>query len=156
MQLTYKFYFGGDFNPFEKEVEEAYGKLTEEREAADPEKVQPIEALFPTLDSWADYLIANSKSVFWQMERAICKDESNKAGEIEAFWEEANRDGEVGEWLKMSEADESTKAICFYMASLHKAFDPIGNAVDFRYYISEGLKPRISHDGEGFSLEAYE
>jgi hypothetical protein len=156
MQLTYKFYFGGDFNPFEKEAEEAYGKLTEERETIDPEKVQPIEELFPTLDSWADYLIANSKSVFWQMERAICKNESAKSDEIEEFWEESKRSGNIGEWLKKSEANESTKAMCFYMASLHKAFDPIGNAVDFRYYISEGTKPRNSHDGEGFSLEAYE
>ena len=156
MQLRYKFYFGGEFNPFEQEAEEAYAKLTEERENADPGKEKPVEEVFPTLDSWADYLIANSKSVFWQMERAICKDETNKAGEIELFWAESTRDGDVGEWLKKSEADEATKAMCFYMASLHRAFDPIGDAVDFRYYITEGLNPRTSNDITGFSLEAYE
>ena len=156
MQLKYKFYFGGEFNPYEKEVDEAYSKLTEERERVDPQKEQPIENVFPTLDSWADYLIANSKSIFWLMEKAISKNESSKADEIEEFWEESKRSGNVGEWLKKAEADESTKAMCFYMASLHKAFDPIGNMVDFRYYITEGMKPRTSHDREGFSLEAYE
>lgn len=156
MQLTYKFYFGGDNNPFSKETDAAYEKLTEEREVADPEKEKPLSEVFPTLDSWADYLISNSKSVFWEMERAICKNESQKASEIEEYWEEAQRNGDVGEWLKKSEADESTKAMCFYMASLHRAFDPDDSAVDFRFYISEGMKPRSSHDGEGFSLEPYE
>jgi hypothetical protein len=156
MQLKYKFYFGGDHNPFQKEVDAAYEKITEERETIDPNKERPIEEVFPLLDSWPDYLIANSKSVFWLMERAICRDESQKAGEIEEFWEEARRNGNVGEWLMKSEADESTKAMCYYMASLHRAFDPIGNAVDFRFYVSEGRQPSTSHDGEGFSLEPYE
>lgn len=156
MQLTYKFYFGGDSNPFEREVEEAYGKLTAEREAKDPDRERPVEELFPLLDSWADYLIANSKSVFWLMEKAISRNATEKSGEIEEFWEGAKRRGSIGEWLRESEADESTKAMCFYMASLHRVFDPIGNGVDFRYYISEGVKPGVSHNGEGFSLEAYE
>lgn len=156
MQLTYKFYLGGDANPFIEEAKAAYEKLTAERERADPGKEKPLEEVFPTLDSWADYLISNSKSVFWEMERAICKNESQKASEIEEFWEEAQRNGDVGEWLKKSEADESTKAMCFYMASLHRAFDPNDSTVDFRYYISEGMKPHNSDEGETFSLEPYE
>ena len=156
MQLRYKFYFGGNYNPYEKEAEEAYAQLTKEREAADPQKNTPLERIFPMLDGWADYLISNSKSVFWQMEKAISHDEENKASEIEELWEEGNRNGEVGEWLKKAKAEESTKALCYYMASLHNMFDPIGNAVDFRYYITEGRKPMHSNDGEWNSQEIYE
>lgn len=156
MQLKYKFYFGGDNNPFTEEVDAAYEKLTDQRDSVDPMKEKPLDQVFPELDAWPDYLIANSKSVFWQMERDICKNEREKAVEIEEFWEEAKRNGDVGEWLKASEADESTKAMCFYMAALYKTFDTTGHMVDFRYYISEGRKPMTSHDGEGFSLEPYE
>lgn len=156
MQLTYRFYLGGDSNPYEEEERKAYGKLTEEREAVDPGKEKPIAVLFPQLDSWADYLIAHSKSVFWQMERAIRKGDPSKADEIEEIWDEAKSSGSVGEWLKVAEADEAEKAMCYYLSLLHREFDPKGFSVDFRYYITEGKWTSRDGGGETFSLEAYE
>ena len=155
MQLKYRFYFGGNHNPFAKETDVAYARLTDERLAVDPEGNKAPREVFPTLDSWADYLVANSKSVFWQMERAVCKG-ADKESEIEEFWEEAKRDGRVGEWLKRAEADESEKALCLYMATLHRGFCPEDNTVDFRYYLAPASRVENPNYIEGFSLEAYD
>lgn len=157
MQIKYKFYFGGDSNPYEKDRDEAYARLTEERERADPANEKPLRELFPQLDSWPDFLIANSKAVFWGMERGISRDQLAKSAEIELLWAEAKSEGRVGEWLKKSEADESTKAMCYFMEALRERFAPDDFTVDFRYYITEGSKPReLSQDEQNFSLEAYE
>ena len=154
MQVRYRFFQGGDWNPYEKERSAAYGKLTEERMVADPNKVEPIWEVFPKLGSWADYVIANSKSVFWLMERDISINEVDKAEEIEDIWDEAKSTGAVGEWLMKSEAEESEKAVCYYIAALHRRFDPNDPAVDFRLYISEGNKLKDAEGG--FTLEEYE
>ena len=42
MQLKYKFYYGGNHNPFKREAEEAYRKLSEERKIADRGKWQRL------------------------------------------------------------------------------------------------------------------
>ena len=49
MQLKYKFFYGGNRNPFSKEKEEAYRKLSEERKLADSGNTEPTEKIFPTL-----------------------------------------------------------------------------------------------------------
>lgn len=138
MQLKYRFFFGGDRNPFEKTRAEAYARLTEERAIQDPEKTKPTDEVFPELDSWADYLIENSKSVFWQMERDICKNADSKADEIAELWKDAKSRGLIGSFLERSEADEASKAMCYYMAALHRQFSPNDITVDFRYYIAAG------------------
>lgn len=156
MQLRYQFYHGGDKNPYDAETLDAYRRLTAERNSIDPEKKQEACLVFPKLDSWAKYLIANSKSVFWKMERAISKNAEGKAEEIYEIWEEALRDDAVGDWLKMAEAEEATKAMCYYLCVLNRIFEPDDNEVDFRYYISEGKENPRSADQTEFSLEAYE
>lgn len=137
MRIKYKFFFGGDKNPYGKELDEVYDKITQERLIADPQCEKFIQEIFPTLDSWPDFVLANSRSVFWLMERAINLSEDGKEEEIEEIWEEAERSHSIGDWLLAAEADDSEKAMCYYMASLHHQFDPEGFAVDFRLYISE-------------------
>ena len=156
MQLRYKFFSGERANPFEAGAEEAYARLTEEREAADNGANRPLTEMLVKLASWPDFLMANSKSVFWQMERAVFLDEKDKSEEIDEFWQEGQRHGEVGEWLKAAEADESVKAMCYYLASLHYLFNGNDFSVDFRYYITEGKKNPLGSEDEHFSLEAYE
>lgn len=156
MQIQYKFYRGGDENPFQKEYDEAYSKITDEREQADPDKEQNVDALFPRLDSWPDYVLSNSLYVFWKMEHDISMSGIDKAGEIEEIWNEAKSSGNVGEWLKLSEAEESEKAMCFYMASLYHQYDPDSKSVDFRLYISETIDKNTGTVVQGYSLEPYE
>lgn len=140
MELKYSYYFGGKRNPWQSESEKAYEKLTEEREAVDPEKKLAIEEVFPTLDTWPEYVIAHSKEVFWLMERALFNSGVDKEEKVAALWEEAKSEGLVGEWLKQAEAEEVTKAMCYYMASLYDKFSPQDDTVNFRLYISEGWK----------------
>lgn len=156
MQIRYKFYRGGDINPFQKAYDEAYAKITDERERADPNKEQDINELFPKLDSWPDYVLAHSLCVFWKMERDISISGIDKAEEIEELWDEAKSSGTIGEWLKLSEAEESEKAMCFYMASLYRQYDPNSKSVDFRLYISETIDKDTGTTVQGFSLEPYE
>ena len=147
MELKYRYFFGGDWNPFGKEVDGFYDKLTQEREIKDPNHEKPIAKILPELDSWSDYVVAESKSTFWKMERNICKYENDAVQFIEDFWNKALREHRVGEWLKQSEADDSEKAICFYMATLHRRFNPHDNTVDFRLYFTQSKS--------GISLKEY-
>ena len=156
MEIRYKFFNGGDENPFRKELDEAYSKITEEREIADPNREKPIEDIFPRLESWPDYVLANSLFVFWQMERAVSLSGIDKAEEIEEIWQNAKDSRSIGEWLIESEADESEKALCYYMASLYNQYNPNNKAVDFRLYISEELDKNRGIVVQGFSLEPYE
>lgn len=156
MQLRYRFYMGGDYNPYQKEMVSSYNKLTEERQAVDANREMPLDEIFPQLDSWADYVMANSKYTFWLMERAICKNSEGKAEEIEDIWNEAKASGQIGEWLEKSEEDESVKALCFYIAALHNKFNPDDQTVDFRLYISEGSRQTSFTEGSEYMLEAYE
>ena len=156
MHIKYKFFRGGDVNPFEKELNEAYSKITEEREMADPEKELPVGEIFPKLESWPDYVLAHSLFVFWQMERAVSKGGLDKAREIEDIWHDAKDSGSIGEWLRESEADDSEKAMCYYMASLYNQNNPNNRSVDFRLYISETLDKNSGTVVQGFSLEPYE
>ncbi len=137
MELKYRYFFGGEWNPFGKEVEGAYSKLTKERDIKDPKHEKPIQEIFPELDSWSDYVVAESKSTFWNMERNICKYENDCSQFIEDLWNKSLREHKVGEWLTQSEADDSEKAMCFYMASLNRRFNPRDNTVDFRLYFTQ-------------------
>ncbi len=56
MQLKYRYFYGGDWNPFAKEADAAYVKLSEERKLADPGNNLPVEKVFPSLDSWPEYV----------------------------------------------------------------------------------------------------
>lgn len=156
MQQICHFFYGGDWNPFAKEAETAYKKLTEERRIADPSNEMPDGKVFPKLDSWPDYVIAESKSTFWKMERAISRNSEAKATEIETLWKEAQSQNKVDKWLESVEADEAEKAMCFYMRSLHELFAPNDKSVDFRLYITESGIVQRPNVPEGFSLEAYE
>ena len=147
MELRYRYFFGGDWNPFEKEVSSAYSKLTEERDIKDPKHEMAIEEVFPELDSWSDYVVAESKSTFWRMERCICKYEDDTVSFIEELWRNALREHKVGEWLSQSEADDAEKAMCYYMANIHKRFNPSDNTVDFRLYFPQsGDGKRVNED----------
>lgn len=157
MQLRYKFFRGGDINPYEKELDEAYGKLTEERQNADPERAEPLREVFPRLDSWADYVVALSKSTFWQMERKVRRSKGEMSEAIEDFYRTAERERRLGEWLKEAEADECEKALCFYIASQYYQFNPNDWVVDFRLYFTEGGRAMKGGDSnENAILEPYE
>ena len=71
MQLKYKYFSGGRWNPYAKDEKETYKKITEERRIADPMNEMPIDKVYPTLDSWAEYVIATSLSTFWKLEKEI-------------------------------------------------------------------------------------
>ena len=156
MQLKYKFYYGGNHNPFKREAEEAYRKLSEERKIADRGNVQPTEKMFPTLSSWPQYVIAESKSTFWQMERAIGINADAKAREIEIIWQEALNHGKVDKWILSAEGDETEKAMCYYIKVQHGMFVPDDITVDFRLYFSEGGSAKRIDIDDGFSLTPYE
>ena len=156
MQLKYRYFYGGDWNPFKKESEDAYKKLSEERKIKDPNNEIPIEKVFPTLDTWATYVIAESKSTFWQMERAIGMHSDVKSGDVENIWKEAISQRKVDKWLMEVDGDESEKALCYYMKVMHGMFAPDDRTVNFRLYFSEtGNGQRMNAD-EGFSLTPYE
>lgn len=156
MQMKYRYYYGGDWNPYAKDAEKAYLRLTEERKLADPKNERPLEALFPQLPSWAEYVVAESKSTFWQMERAVGLHAEEKSCVIEGVWAEANAGKNVDAWILDSAGDESEKALCYYMKVQYGMFSPGDGTVDFRLYFSEGGQgERIDTDG-GFTLEAYE
>ena len=156
MQLKYKCYDGGSYNPFKREAEDAYRKLTEERKIADGSNKEPTEKVFPTLPSWPQYVIAESRSTFWQMERAIGENASEKAGDIETIWKEAVGQKKVSKWLHDVEGDETEKAMCYYMELLHRRFIPNDISVDFRLYFSEGGHAKRIDLNDGFSLTPYE
>ena len=156
MQLKYKFFYGGNRNPFSKEKEEAYRKLSEERKLADSGNTGPTEKIFPTLPSWPLYVIAESKSTFWQMERAIGLNADAKATEIEAVWHEAVGQKKVDKWILSAEGDETEKAMCYYIKVLHGMFSPNDRTVDFRLYFSEGRKAKRIDTNDGFTLTPYE
>lgn len=151
MQIKYRYYKGGKENPFEAEVSKAYEQLTREREVADPSNEKGFEEICPRLSGWAEYVIANSKSVFWQMERALSQDEEAKSYEIGELWEEAKTNGCIGEWLKEAEGEEVIKAQCFYMAMLHRQFCPGDITVDFRYYVKGIGTSEVFGGGQGRS-----
>lgn len=156
MQLKYRFFYGGSHNPFEKESETAYRKLSEERKVADGKNQEPVEKLFPRLESWPEYVIAESKSTFWQMERAIGMNPEEKATEIETIWKEALGRRKVDKWILTAKGDETEKAMCYYIKALHGMFAPNDRTVDFRLYFSEGREGRRIDEDSGFSLTPYE
>lgn len=156
MQLKYKYFYGGDWNPYKKDAEAAYRRLSEERKIADPGNEQPTEKIFPTLDSWPDYVIAESKNTFWLMERAIGKNPQPKVQGIEDVWHEALTERKVDKWLLTVEGDETEKAMCYYMQVLHGMFSPNDRTVDFRLYFSEGGEGKRLNIEEGFTLTPYE
>ena len=155
MQLKYKYFAGGDWNPFEKEAQEALERLTEERLIKDPEAQIPNKEILPTLHSWPDYVLASSKSVFWQGERDICHNEAQKTTEIEDLWREANETRSLGNFIKEVDADEVEKAIGYYLALLFHRFNPTNYVVDFRLYFTES-NASYKDNGCLSSLEPFE
>lgn len=156
MQLKYKFFYGGNHNPFKKEAEDAYRKLSEERKIADRGNVQPTEKVLPTLSSWPQYVIAESKSTFWQMERAVGINAEAKAEEVETVWKEALGERKVDRWILSAEGDETEKAMCYYIKTVHGMFAPGDKTVDFRLYFSEGGDGKRMNADDGFTLTPYE
>jgi hypothetical protein len=156
MQLKYRYFYGGDWNPFAKEADAAYVKLSEERKLADPGNNLPVEKVFPSLDSWPEYVIAESKSTFWKLERSIGKHSDGKTQDIEDVWKEALALRKVEKWILDAEGDESEKALCYYIKVLHGMFAPGDRTVDFRLYFSEGGEAMRLDSGEGFSLTPYD
>lgn len=152
MQLQFRFFGGGDFNPYEIDEQEAYKRLNEERKVRDPDKQEPTWEIFPTLDSYADYVIAHSKSVFWKYEKDLALDADGNALLIEDMWNDALRRREVGEFLLKVDGDESVKATCYYMAVDYNRVNPLDKSVDFRLYFTE----KGVYGGELPTLEAYD
>ena len=146
MQLKYKYFFGGDWNPYEKEAEVALKHLVEERSIKDPKKEKPNREILPKLDSWPDYVLAASKSAFWQGERDVCHNEAQKTVEIEDLWRDATETRSIGGFIKDVEADEVEKAMCYYLASLFHRFDPDNYVVDFRLYFTESTIAYYDND----------
>lgn len=156
MTLRYRYYEGGDYNPFRKERDKAYSRLTEERVLVDPYRERPTEEIFPRLDGWPDYVIAESRNTFWEMERNVAKSGEDAADRVEALWREEIGSGGIGEWLKKVEADETEKALALYMASMYRQFNPEDNTVDFRLYFTESLKGHSLEATEPFNINPYE
>ena len=156
MTLKYRYFFGGGYNPFRKERDAVYARLTEEARLEDSEGARPIELLLPTLDSWPDYVIAESKNTFWEMERDVYKGGEDSAERVETLWKEALANGMIGDWLKKAEADEAEKAIALYMAILHRQFNPDDTTVDFRLYFSESDAGKSLEETEAFNINPYE
>lgn len=152
MQLQFRFFGGGDFNPYENDEKEAFKRLDKERLVKDPEKQLPLWEVFPTLDSYPDFVIARSKSVFWKYEKDLALDPDGNSILIEDMWKDAMRRREVGEFLLKIDGDESTKAICYYMAVDFHRTNPLDQSVDFRLYFTE----KGIYGGEHHTLEAYE
>ena len=156
MQLRYRFFRGGDRNPFQKEVDGVYDKITEERRNADPDGRKPLREVLPELDSWADYVVALSKSTFWQMERNVRRSRGETADKIEEFYRTAASERRLGDWLREAEADECEKALCYYIASQYYQFNPDDWVVDFRLYFTEGGRAMKGGDSnENSVLEPY-
>lgn len=156
MQLEYRFFYGGSRNPFEKEAVDAYRKLSEERKVADRRNLEPIEKVFPTLDSWPRYVIAESKSTFWKMERELGMNAEAKAQEIETIWKEALDHRKVDKWILEVDGNDTAKAMCYYIKVLHGMFAPNDRTVDFRLYFSESIRGRRVDENSAFSLTPYE
>ena len=156
MTLRYRYFFGGEYNPFCKERDAAYAKLTDEARLADPSGERRLDILFPQLDSWPDYLIAESKNTFWEMERAINHGGEDAAERIETFWNKAVSDGMIGGWLKDVEEDDSEKAMALYMYAMHRQFDPNDFTVDFRLYFSESNASTSLEEIDDFNINPYE
>lgn len=156
MTLKYRYFFGGGFNPYRKERDEAYAKLTEEANLKDPSGSQQLEVLFPMLDTWPDYVIAESKNTFWEMERDVFEGGEDAAERVETLWRESLSNGVVGDWLKKAEADEAEKAMSLYIAIMHRQFDPDDATVDFRLYFSESGTGKSLEEDESFNINPYE
>lgn len=156
MTLKYRYFYGGDYNPFLKERDTAYSTLTEEARLADPDGMRPTELLLPKMDSWPDFVIAESKCTFWKMERDIHNGGEDAADRIENFWKEMLSTGGLGSWLKEVEADETEKALALYMATRFRQFNPTDRTVDFRLYFTESKDGISLEESEEFSLNPYE
>lgn len=154
MELRYKFFRGGDWNPYEKETKECFKKLVDEQEVKGLEG--DLSKIWPGLDNWPDYLIAHSKSVFWQLEQNICHYSPGKAEDIYNVWKRAEEAGDLNEWYKTVEADETSKAMCYYMEKVYSLFDPKDITVDFRLYFTLGMEAKAFNGDDEFSLTPYE
>jgi hypothetical protein len=153
MTIKYRYYFGGEYNPYQRELEEVYRRLTEERVIVDPQNERALKEVLPTLDSWADFVLSKSKATFWVMEWDIRRGGEYKEEEVYDVWVTAVQEGLVGEWLKEAEAEESAKAVCYYMSLQYERFCPGDYTVDFRLYLSESGKAEGRE--EVISLEPY-
>ena len=153
MEMQFRFFYGGDWNPYESGLTEAMRHLTEERLAVDPNRETPMWEIFPKLRSYPDYVLALSKSTFWRYERDLALDPIGNMVQIEDMWNEAVSKGEIGTFIKDVEAPEVEKALCYWMACDY--FRSAGDAgpVDFRLYFSQG---QDIGGASTISLEPYE
>lgn len=157
MEMSYKFYEGSDRNPYEKELLEARKALVDEavlvmkQEAEAGEEGMPLTLIMPTLEAWPDYVVARSKDAFWHGEKDFARDAVANAQVAEGLWREANANDEVGVFLKDIDADENSKALCYYLAMDYARKCPSDKVVDFRLYFTEAVQ-KIAK----YTLEAYE
>lgn len=156
MQLKFRYFYGGDWNPFQKETAEVYKKLSEERKLVDPMNEEPTDKVLPNLQSWAEYVILESKSTFWKMERDVGKYAEEKTHGIEVVWGDALSQHKVDKWILDAEGDETEKALCYYMKVLHGMFAPNDRTVNFRLYFSESGRAKRLNTDDSFSLTPYE
>ena len=156
MTLKYRYFMGGEYNPFREDRDRTYSRLTDEARLTDPDGERELEVLFPKLDSWPDFLIAESKNTFWEMEHDIFNSGEDISERVEMLWRDSVTNGRIGEWLKKAEADESDKAMALYMATQHQQFDQNDFTVDFRLYFTESKEGKSLEEKEEFYLNPYE
>lgn len=155
MDLNFRYYTGGEYNPYANELRKAQKALVAEavvemrREGRKSER--SLDELMPTLYAWPDYVVARSKDVFWRGERDLSIDREASERAVEALWKEAGERNEIGRFLKETEAPEGAKAQCYYMAMDYMRKSPHDKSVDFRLYLSEAVE-KVAR----YTLEAFE
>lgn len=157
MELKYRFYNGGEKNPYLEGEGAAYKVLTAEIGSAGGVGEKGFGAIAPKMDGWARYVIAKSKRVFWDMERDLRYGGGDTEAAVEEFWNDRGKSYRLGEWLKQVEVEDAERAMGLYMAWLYRRMNPMDVGVDFRLYFTEGESGRvIDGGGSGFSLEPFE
>ena len=153
MEMQFRFFYGGDWNPYETGVAESLRHITEERLAVDPNRERPLWEVLPTLRSFPDYVLSLSKSTFWRYERDLALDPVGNMVEIEDMWNDAVAKREVGDFILRVEAPEVEKAMCYWMACDYYRSAGDAGPVDFRLYFSQG---QDSGGADAISLKPYE
>jgi hypothetical protein len=153
MEMQFRFFYGGDWNPYDSGLADAISRLTEERILQDPNREAPMWEILPKLRSFPDYVIALSKSTFWKYERDLATDAVGNMVQIEDMWNSAVANGEVGDFIKKVEAPEVEKAMCYWMACDYYRSAGDAGPVDFRLYFTEGQE---LGGADSISLEPYE
>jgi len=122
MKIKFKFYKGEDNNPFDAERDNAIDAFLK----AHDDNADGIE-------NDNDYIAANSKCVFWDLEKML-QGEVN-AEKVEKFWNDT-RIGDIPKFINEKNVDDATKALVLYMIVEFTKFSPNDNTVDFELYFA--------------------